>query len=91
MIISAAANSSGGVGSMAIGETPVSFSQLDGELRKILSNPSSPFEQVIVQVGSGLHYDALMDIIDVCTRQKLPSGQKLTKLSFVELSDVQAQ
>ena len=26
-----------------------------------------------------------MKIIDVCTRQTLPNGQKLTKLSFVEL------
>jgi hypothetical protein len=27
-----------------------------------------------------------MKVIDVCTRQKLPNGKKLSKLSFVELS-----
>jgi hypothetical protein len=39
-------------------------------------------------VGSGLRYDALMSVVDVCTRQRLPNGEKLTKLSFVELPDV---
>ena len=28
-----------------------------------------------------------MGVVDVCTRQKLPDGKKLTKLSFVELPD----
>ena len=28
--------------------------------------------------------EKLMQIIDVCTKQKLPSGEPLTKLSFVE-------
>jgi len=25
-----------------------------------------------------------MKVVDVCTRQKLPNGEKLSKLSFVE-------
>ena len=43
------------------------------------------FEQVIIQAGSGLRYDELMKIVDVCTKQKLKDGQPLQKLSFVEL------
>ena len=47
--------------------------------------PESAFEQVIVQVGSELRYDELMRVVDVCTEQKLPNGEKLSKLSFLEL------
>jgi len=43
------------------------------------------FEQVIIQAGSGLHYDALMSVVDVCTRQKVNGTEPLQKLSFVEL------
>ena len=50
----------------------------------MFSDPANPFDQVIVQVGSNLRYDALMKVMDVCTRQKLPTGEKLSKLSFVE-------
>ena len=47
--------------------------------------------QVIVQAGSGVRYDALMSVVDVCTRQKVQDkGGKekpLSKLSFVELPE----
>ena len=74
---------------MAIGESPLAtLTGLDNRLRTILADPASPFDQVVIQVGSGLRYDALMGVIDVCTRQRLSDGQRLTKLSFVELPDV---
>jgi hypothetical protein len=57
---------------------------LDRKLTEVFKSGAG-FDQVIVQVDSRLHYDDLMQIIDVCTRQKLPSGEKLSKLSFVEL------
>ena len=41
------------------------------------------FEQVVIQVDNRLTYEGLMQVVDVCTRQKLASGEKLTKLSFV--------
>jgi hypothetical protein len=40
---------------------------------------------VLIQVDSRLKYEELMKVVDVCTRQTLPNGEKLTKLSFVEL------
>jgi biopolymer transport protein ExbD len=89
LVISVIPNESGGIGSMAIGESPLgTLTGLDDRLRTVLSDPISPFDQVVIQVGSGLRYDALMGVIDVCTRQRLPDGQRLTKLSFVELPDV---
>jgi biopolymer transport protein ExbD len=92
LVISVIPNAAGGIGSMAIGEGAVAtLTGLSDRLKAVLGDPASPFDQVVIQVGPGLRYDALMGVVDVCTRQKLPSGQKLTKLSFVELNEAPAQ
>lgn len=88
LVISAFSTPNGSLATMAIGEGRIdNVGMLDSRLRTILSEPGSPFDQVIIQVGSSLRYEELMKIIDVCTRQLLPSGSKLTKLSFVELPE----
>ena len=85
-------NAAGDIGSMAIGEGVVAtLSGLNDRLKTISRDQASPFDQVVIQVGSGLRYDALMSVVDVCTRQHLPNGEKLTKLSFVELPEAVAQ
>ncbi|MEX0676835.1 MAG: biopolymer transporter ExbD [Pirellulales bacterium] len=89
LVISVIPNDTGGIGSMAIGESPVAtLTGLNDRLKTVLADPASPFDQVVIQVGSGLRYEALMGVVDVCTRQRLPDGQRLVKLSFVELPDV---
>ena len=91
LVISVVPNAAGGIGSMAIGDGAVAtLAGLNDRLKSILSDASSPFDQVVIQVGSGLRYENLMGVVDVCTRQTLPDGKKLTKLSFVELPDTQA-
>ena len=88
LVISVFAKKDGDIGSMAIGETAVgNISRLNDHLKTVLGDPASPFNQVIIQAGSSLKYDALMSVVDVCTRQTLPNGEKLTKLSFVEVPD----
>jgi biopolymer transport protein ExbD len=88
LVISVLPNAAGGIASMAIGEGAVAtLAGLNDRLRTILSDRASPFDQVVLQVGPGLRYDALMSVVDVCTRQRLPGGEKLTKLSFVELPE----
>lgn len=88
LTVTALPRSDGSLGQIAVGDQAVGgLSALDTRLRTMLNTPGVPFEQVIIQVGSGLRYDALMSVIDVCTRQKLQSGEPLTKLSFVELPD----
>jgi biopolymer transport protein ExbD len=88
LVISVIPNAEGNIGSMAIGEGTVATRfGLNDRLQAILGDQSSPFDQVVIQVGSGLRYDALMSVVDICTRQRLPSGERLTKLSFVELPD----
>jgi biopolymer transport protein ExbD len=77
---------SGAIESLAIGEAPIgNIGQLEGRLKAVLGDPGNPFDQVVIQVGSDLRYEELMRVIDVCTKQTLPTGEKLTKLSFVEL------
>ena len=91
LVISVVPNAAGGIGSMAIGEGAVAtLAGLNDRLKQILSDAASPFDQVVIQVGSGLRYENLMGVVDVCTRQTLANGQKLTKLSFVELPDTPA-
>jgi biopolymer transport protein ExbD len=86
LIISALATDDGSLQQLAIGETGLGgLSAFEVQLGTILSDPGSGFDQVIIQVDSRLKYEELMRVIDVCTRQRLPSGELLSKLSFVEL------
>ncbi len=76
----------GQIGTLSIGESSVGgLGQLEGALKTVLSDPGNPFDQVILQVGSSLHYEEMMKVVEICTRQTLPDGKKLSKLSFVEL------
>src|SRR5688572_1560533 len=88
LTVSILATPSGRIGSMAIGEGSVgtNLASLENSLKSVLSDPGSPFDQVILQVDPALHYSELMSVIDLCTRQTLPNGEKLSKLSFVELT-----
>jgi biopolymer transport protein ExbD len=86
LTISVFSDPSGGIGSLGVGETGVAnLTALETRLQQIFADPDNSFEQVIIQVGSNLHYEALMQVVDICTRLKLPGGQRLSKLSFVEL------
>jgi biopolymer transport protein ExbD len=87
LTISVIPNAQGQIGSnsMQVGDVAVgSLPGLDRQLQSALKEGG--FEQVIIQAGSGLHYDALMSVVDVCTRQKVNGTEPLQKLSFVELS-----
>ena len=87
LLITVIANSTGDIRQLAVGETTMSNSvgALGQRVGQLLGDEGSAFDQVIIQVDSRLTYDALMRVIDVCTRQKLASGEPLSKLSFVEL------
>jgi biopolymer transport protein ExbD len=59
--------------------------QINQRLKALFSLPVVPFDHVQIAVDGRLHYEELMKLIDVCTQQKLPDGQPLTKISFTEL------
>ena len=86
LTISVFADKSGGIGSLGVGESGVAnLTALDTRLQQIFADKDNSFEQVLIQVGSTLRYEELMKVVDICTHLKLPNGQKLSKLSFVEL------
>jgi len=87
LVITAVASPDGGLRQMAVGDiTMGSVPALERKLATILGDPGVGFDQVIVQVDSRLRYEELMLIIDACTRQKLPNGEVLSKLSLVPLT-----
>src|SRR6188508_2896804 len=76
LVVSAIAHPDGTLRQMAVGEAPIAgLTALDRKLQAIFSEPSGAFDQVIIQVDGKLRYEELMQIIDVCTKQKLPSGE----------------
>ena len=82
-------NRPGWVSQVAVGEAVVAdedhLTSLGDKLKAALTDSGAGFDQIIIQVGSTVHYGGLMKVIDICTQQKLPNGEKLSKLSFVEL------
>lgn len=86
LTISVFASADGKLRQMAIGDQSMgNVAALERRLAQVLGDPGSGFDQVIVQVDSRLQYGDLMQVLDVCTRQTLPNGEKLSKLSFVEM------
>ncbi|MBI2825212.1 MAG: biopolymer transporter ExbD [Planctomycetia bacterium] len=79
----------GEIGSIRIeeGQPVASLSEFEQQLSNLLSVPDATFDQLVLQVGSRLHYENLMRVLDVCSRIKFASGEHLTKLSIVELPD----
>jgi biopolymer transport protein ExbD len=76
----------GMIRTLAVGETPVpGVAALEGKLKEVFSDAGNPFDQVIIQATEECRYDELMRIMDICGRQTLPDGKKLSHLSFVEV------
>ncbi len=86
LTISVYADPRSGRVSYRVGEADVAgLNSLDLRLKDIFADTGNPFDQVIIQASSNLPYEKLMEVVDICTRQTLPGGQKLSKLSFVEV------
>jgi Biopolymer transport protein ExbD/TolR len=49
---------------------------------KIVAN----IEGINLQASNDLLYERLMQVVDVCTRQKLPNGEPLTKISIGQMA-----
>ena len=80
LVITVTASSEGKIGSLALGErTVASLSELGTILSSLVSDRVAGFDQVEVRAGSDLRYEELMQVIDVCARQRLG------KLSLVEI------
>ncbi len=89
LIITAFAKPDGALVSLAVGESMLGVDRtlraLNDKLQTVFGDPGNPFDQVIIQVAGELRYADLMRVVEVCTKQTLPDGTKLSKLSFVEM------
>ena len=61
--------------------------KLNANLRSNFGIQESPYERIQLHVDRRLHYDALMKIVDVCTRQTLPDGSQMRQVGFMELGN----
>ena len=43
------------------------------------------FDSVVIRVGNELHYEPLMQVVDLCTKQKAKDGSPMSKISIVPL------
>lgn len=59
------------------------ISGLNGTLREFLTN--GEFEGISLQIADSLNYERLMQVLDVCSQQKLPSGEPMTNISINSL------
>lgn len=86
LVITVVGDDNGNIQALAIGDSQVGgLEEFATRLPTVLKDEGSGFDQVLIQVDSRLDYEGLMRVVDVCTRQQLANGKKLTKLSFVEL------
>ena len=86
LTVTAISDDAGNLKTIAIGDTAVSgLEDLDRKLKTVLGDQGTGFDQVLIQVSGNLYYEELMQVIDVCTRQKLAGGERLSKLSFAQL------
>jgi len=59
---------------------------LNRRLQEFFAIPEA-FDQIVLRVGKQMNYGDLMKIVDVCTRQKMPDGKLLSRISFTELPE----
>jgi biopolymer transport protein ExbD len=92
------ANEHGEVSLIKVGLRPVvkgrlnktNLAALDQHLKSLFDIRSIPLDRVQLAVDDRLRYEELMKIVDVCTKQKLPNGQPMQRISFIEMKS-QAQ
>lgn len=62
-----------------------SLQALDQKLQSIFGIQAVAYDRVQIAVDGQLRYGELMKIVDVCSKQKLASGEQVNKISFTEL------
>lgn len=65
--------------------TQPAIQQLNTKLRSSLKD--APYDRIQLHVDRRLHYEELMKIVDVCTRQTLPDGTPMRQVGFMELAN----
>ena len=85
--IAVTANKDGSIATIRVAEHPpvTNLQDFEQKLRSLMKMSSVPFEQVLLKVGKNLEYENVLKIMEICSRNKLTSGDKQTQLSVSEL------
>lgn len=65
--------------------------KLQKQLSDTFEIARSPYEQIQIRVASGLKYQELMKVMDVCTKQKMSNGKRVENISFIEMDAIAAK
>ena len=64
---------------------PNNLDSLYQQLKTRFETQQIPLDRVQLAVDERLRYEELMKIVDVCTKQVLPDGKNLQRISFIEM------
>jgi biopolymer transport protein ExbD len=84
-------DSTGQVSQIKVGMRPIVDGRLDEggvaalkrHFKEIFEVQEIPFDRIQLIVDDRLHYNELMKIVDICTQQPLPNGEKIQRISFI--------
>jgi biopolymer transport protein ExbD len=83
---------SGGATDYAVDEQRLtSLGALESRLRQIFAAPDQPFRQVLLEIDGDVAYEQVLAVMEKCTRQKLPGGVPLDRLSLAERPTASSQ
>ena len=78
----------GEIDAMAVGDQEVKGRAAPGrQAGRRFQKRQQPVDQVVVRSSPNLRYGELMRVVEVCGQQRLADGNRLERLSFVELGD----
>lgn len=89
------ANDRGDADVVKMGARPISkgalnkvlLARINEELKVVFNGAQLPFDRIQLSVDPRLRYDELMKLVDLCTKQKLPDGKLLQRISFIEMPE----
>lgn len=89
------ANDRGDADVVKMGARPISkgalnkvlLQRINEELKVVFNGAQLPFDRIQLSVDPRLRYDELMKLVDLCTKQKLPDGKLLQRISFIEMPE----
>lgn len=89
------ANDRGDADTVKMGARPISkgalnkvlLNRINEELKVVFNGAQLPFDRIQLSVDPRLRYDELMKLVDLCTKQKLPNGELLQRISFIEMPE----
>ena len=86
VVVTAEASAAGDIKKLTVGDTVVDdLAGLNSTVHNAICLQGDKCDQLTVQVSANLCYEELMQVVDICTQQKLPQGGSLSKLKLVEL------